>query len=177
MADEVKNEEVATGQDKKSGLTLVVIIVAVVILVQLIAVAFIIISVRSKGDVSKTHPQAETETTQETPTQEFAQLSFSEPIALLVNVKGTGGDRYFKASLIIEYNAVLYPQFSSFITTNLPRFTDIAINVLSARNINVLDNPEARNNIRVDLITEFSKIVPEGVGKINNILITEWLIQ
>jgi len=175
MAEEQQQTEEQQSQKSSNNLMPIIIALVVIILLELGFVAYIVFTVKSGG------PDTKEDTKKEKVKEEEDSVStisaYSDPIEVLVNVKGTNGDRFLKASLMIEYDPQKYPKMAEILTNNMPKFKDITIKILSSKNINVLLNEKSIEKIKGELIREFSKYIPKNEGKIKSILITEWLIQ
>ncbi len=168
MAEEVTEEQ------SKSSLKSIVILLAIVILAELTFVFYIITSVKTAESeliVEKKEEQVQNDDST------VISIAYSEPIQILVNVKGTDGDRYFKAEFVIEYDGGAYPLLAEHLLTQKPRFKDIAINIFSNQDMNVLDNAKIREKYSAELLSEIRKYIPAEKGEVKNILINEWLIQ
>ncbi len=172
MADEELEE--GGGKPSKSGLMPIVVLLAIVILAELGFVFYIISSV--KGAETKSEVEKVKENVVEVDSSLIA-IAYSEPIQILVNVKGTDGDRYFKGEFVIEYDAGTYPLLGDYLSTQMPRFKDIAINIFSNQDMNVLDNTKLRDKYSEKLFSDIVKFIPSAKGDIKNILVNEWLIQ
>jgi len=174
MADEILEDE-ENSKKGKSSLMPIVILLAVVILAELGFVLYIISSVKGASeDTPKDMAPKENVVKVDS---SLISIAYSDPIDILVNIKGTDGDRYFKAEFVIVYDAGTYPLLGDYLGSQMPRFKDIAINIFSNQDMNVLDNSKLRDKYLGQLIGDVKKFIPSDKGEIKNILINEWLIQ
>ena len=173
MADEVE-EVVEEGGKEKSSLMPIVVILAIVILAELAFVFYIISSVKGAEAPTK-EEEVSTNVVPEDST--LIAIAYSAPIQILVNVKGTDGDRYFKAEFVIDYDEGRYPLLGEYLGSQMPRFKDVAIQIFSNQDMNVLDNAKIREKYSDQLKADIAKFIPSDKVMIKNILTNEWLIQ
>ncbi len=91
---------------------------------------------------------------------------------VIVNLSGALGTRYLKASFTASGSDARLPEL---IKANQKRLLDVTITVLSARTLNDLDNPTAKNAIREELMAKFNQLL--GVEIVEEIYFSEFVIQ
>ena len=102
---------------------------------------------------------------------EAAEASF-EFKDVIVNLSGALGTRYLKTSFTVAGSD---PRVADTVKNDRQKLLDIAIGVLSARTLNDLDNPNAKNVLREELIAKFNHAL--GVEIIEEIYFSEFVIQ
>lgn len=91
---------------------------------------------------------------------------------IIVNLSGALGTRYLKVSFTASGSESKLPEL---IKANQKRLLDVTITVLSARTLNDLDNPAAKNAIREELIAKFNQVL--GVEIVEELYFSEFVIQ
>ena len=91
---------------------------------------------------------------------------------VIVNLSGALGTRYLKTSFTVAGSD---PRVADTVKNDRQKLLDIAIGILSARTLNDLDNPTAKNVLREELIAKFNHAL--GVEIIEEIYFSEFVIQ
>ncbi len=91
---------------------------------------------------------------------------------VIVNLSGALGTRYLKTSFTVSGSDSHLPDV---IKENQKKLLDITISVLSARTLNDLDSPTAKNAIREELIAKYNHSL--GVDMVEEIYFSEFVIQ
>ncbi len=91
---------------------------------------------------------------------------------VIVNLSGALGTRYLKTSFTASGSNAKLPEL---MTANQKKMLDVAITVLSARTLNDLDEPTAKNAIREELAARFNQVL--GVEMVEEIYFSEFVIQ
>ena len=91
---------------------------------------------------------------------------------VIVNLSGALGTRYLKTSFTVSGADSHLPDV---IKENQKKLLDITISVLSARTLNDLDSPTAKNAIREELIAKYNHSL--GVDMVEEIYFSEFVIQ
>ena len=91
---------------------------------------------------------------------------------VIVNLSGALGTRYLKTSFTVTGSDSRLPDV---VKNDHQKLLDITINVLSARTLNDLDSPTAKNAIREELIAKYNHAL--GVEMIEEIYFSEFVIQ
>ena len=91
---------------------------------------------------------------------------------VIVNLSGALGTRYLKTSFTVSGSDARLPEI---IKNDQKKLLDITINVLSARTLNDLDSPTAKNAIREELIAKYNHAL--GVEIVEEIYFSEFVIQ
>jgi flagellar basal body-associated protein FliL len=112
--------------------------------------------------------------------------AFSDPpIEAVVNIKGSDGMHFLKAVLIFSYDAKKFKELGQALTDRTPEFKNIIVDRLSARSMEDLERPNAREEIRAELKRLINKqLILGGGGKsskepwrIADVYINEFIIQ
>ncbi len=91
---------------------------------------------------------------------------------VIVNLSGALGTRYLKTSFTVSGSDARLPDI---VKNDHQKLLDITINVLSARTLNDLDSPTAKNAIREELIAKYNHAL--GVEMVEEIYFSEFVIQ
>ena len=91
---------------------------------------------------------------------------------VIVNLSGAFGTRYLKTSFTASGADARLPDL---VKANQKRLHDVTITILSARTLNDLDNPTAKNAIREELTAKFNQVL--GVDIVEEIYFSEFVIQ
>ncbi|KMQ50614.1 Flagellar biosynthesis protein FliL [Chitinispirillum alkaliphilum] len=99
------------------------------------------------------------------------------PIEGVVNIAGTDGERFLKASIIFEYDSDRYPQLGAELQRRAPRLRDLFLGHLSKLTLFEVTEPDARDKIRKDLLRLINNSLPPRVGEVRDVLFVEYIIQ
>jgi len=91
---------------------------------------------------------------------------------LIVNVAGTAGTRYLMTSMTLIGST---PEFKNSIESSRDQLVDLANATLSSKTIADLEKPEARNQLRTELLSAFNHALGDTV--VQEIYFTELAIQ
>ena len=91
---------------------------------------------------------------------------------VIVNLSGALGTRYLKTSFTVSGSDARLPDI---VKNDHQKLLDITINVLSARTLNDLDSPTAKNAIREELIAKYNHAL--GVEMVEELYFSEFVIQ
>ncbi len=91
---------------------------------------------------------------------------------VIVNLSGALGTRYLKTSFTVSGSDTRLPDI---VKNDHQKLLDITINVLSARTLNDLDSPTAKNAIREELIAKYNHAL--GVEMVEELYFSEFVIQ
>lgn len=95
------------------------------------------------------------------------------PLAkVIVNVKDTQATRYLMSSYTLVGKG---EEFKTTIEANMEQIRDVAATVLSTKNIQELEKPDARNIIKSELISTINTAL--GKPAVKEIYVTEFVIQ
>lgn len=95
------------------------------------------------------------------------------PLAkVIVNVKDTQATRYLMSSYTLVGKG---EEFKATIEANMEQIRDVAATVLSTKNIQELEKPDARNIIKSELISTINTAL--GKPAVKEIYVTEFVIQ
>ena len=91
---------------------------------------------------------------------------------VIVNLSGAMGTRYLKTSFTASGSSAKLPELMA---ANQKKMLDVTITVLSARTLNDLDEPTAKNAIREELVARFNQVL--GAELVEEIFFSEFVIQ
>lgn len=91
---------------------------------------------------------------------------------VVVNLAGTMGTRYLKASFLVTGAD---PDIKALFEQNKPRLTDVTLNVLSALTLADLEEPGAKNVIREKLVTAYNTALGRKVA--DQVYFSDFVIQ
>lgn len=91
---------------------------------------------------------------------------------LVINPAGTGGRRYLKVAAAIEAKDAKAVKELGLRTAQV---RDLLIRDLSARTLDELTDPTAKEEMRQTLVDELNEIV--GVGQVRHVYFTEYVVQ
>ena len=91
---------------------------------------------------------------------------------LVINPAGTGGRRYLKVTAGIE---VANKKVVEEVTARTAQVRDLLIRDLSARTLDELTDPAAKEEMRTTLVDELNEIM--GPGKVSHVYFTEYVVQ
>jgi flagellar FliL protein len=91
---------------------------------------------------------------------------------IVVNLTGSGGTRYLKASFTV---AGSNPDLQQIVTENKNQLLDVAINVLGSKSMTDLESPGSKNMVRNDLLESFNQALKDTV--VEQLYFTEFVVQ
>ncbi len=91
---------------------------------------------------------------------------------LVVNPAGTAGRRYLKVAAAIEVHD---PKVLKELEARGAQVRDLLIRDLSARTLEELTDPVAKEEMRQSIVSELNDIV--GAGKVGNLYFTDYVVQ
>jgi flagellar protein FliL len=91
---------------------------------------------------------------------------------IVVNLSGTGGTRYLKASFTVTGSK---PDLQQIVSANKNQLLDIAINVLGSKSMADLEGPGSKNMVRNDLLESFNQALKDTV--VEQLYFTEFVVQ
>jgi flagellar FliL protein len=91
---------------------------------------------------------------------------------VVVNLSGSGGTRYLKASFTVSGSKADFPQI---LNQNKNQLLDVAINVLGSKSMADLEAPTSKNMIRSDLVESFNQALKGDV--VDQLFFTEFVVQ
>jgi flagellar FliL protein len=90
---------------------------------------------------------------------------------ILVNISGTRGGRFIKASLYFEANSDVIAELEG----SRAKITDLISQILSSQTLDSLTRSDSRGRIRGELLTTVNAVLTKG--KVENIYFTDFIIQ
>ncbi len=97
---------------------------------------------------------------------------------LLVNLAGTGGRRYLKLNLTVEFSAPDVVQTGLDIEENKVKVKDCLITLLSGKTLEDVDGSDNKNVLKLEMIERFTEILfQDEPGKIDWIYYDQFLTQ
>ena len=91
---------------------------------------------------------------------------------IVVNLAGTGGTRYLKASFTVVGSR---PDLQTILSDNKNQLLDVAINVLGSKSMADLETPGSKNMVRNDLVDSFNQALKDKL--IEQLYFTEFVVQ
>lgn len=91
---------------------------------------------------------------------------------IVVNLSGTGGTRYLKASFTVVGSR---PDLQTILSENKNQLLDVAINVLGSKSMADLETPGSKNMVRNDLVESFNQALKDKL--IEQLYFTEFVVQ
>jgi flagellar basal body-associated protein FliL len=183
MADQSEMNDAAeksTGKENGEGgnkfLTAGILIAGIVIN---IIVAVIIINktkpVSEEQKIAKRQADSLKQATERATT--MGATTAENPIEAVVNIAGTGGERFLKAAIIFEYDDKEYPDLGEELVRRAPKFKDLLINHLSRLTLEEVNEVDAKEKIRKDLLRLVNATLPIKVGEVREVLFTTYIVQ
>jgi flagellar basal body-associated protein FliL len=184
MADDKKKDAAPAaapageeGEEKKKGgnLILVIGIIAGIVAIQT-ALAYLIVPKPVDEKAIAAKREADSLKQLEEAANRMGAVTSDAPIEATVNIAGTDGERFLKASIILEYdekNAELGKELRN----RSPRYKDLFIDHLSTLSLMEVTEPMARDKIRRDLLRMINTSLPPNIGEVQNVLFTSFIIQ
>lgn len=188
MAEEEKNAEEVTEEEKdskkksNSNIGLLIGVIVGVIILQA-GIAFAIIKLTApKTDESAVTDSTSSDTTKSNDisnvTVENEQFT-PNPFTVVVNIAGTDGMRFLKATIQLAYDAdnERNKEFGAkYLNYEIP-IKNYINQYLSSLTLAEVQDKNAQLNIRRDLLRGINKLFPPNTGEISNVYITEYIIQ
>ncbi|HEX4666420.1 MAG TPA: flagellar basal body-associated FliL family protein [Chthoniobacterales bacterium] len=91
---------------------------------------------------------------------------------IVVNLTGSGGTRYLKASFTVAGSK---PDLQEIVTENKNQLLDVAISVLGSKSMTDLESPASKNMVRNDLLESFNQALKDTV--VEQLYFTEFVVQ
>ena len=187
-----KGEEPKAAAPAKSNFPMLIGILVAVLLFE--AVLGIVIVKAAAGPKAapvasqEDRPKSEPASPQADDGFEMGATTAQAPIEVVVNIAGTEGDRFLKASLIFEYKdreelkagekgkAAASP-LADALMERMPKYKSFLMDQLSKMSLPELSAPGARDKIRKDMIRLANATLPAKLGWVKNVYFTEYIIQ
>lgn len=99
------------------------------------------------------------------------------PLSKTVSVSGSGGKRYLKATFCLEYDAEKYKEFEKLAEEQAMRIEAATQKVLSSAPMEMVMSPAGQDSISSQLKTQINLMLKHHKVKLNDVLVTEWLVQ
>jgi flagellar basal body-associated protein FliL len=110
-------------------------------------------------------------------TTEMGATTAEAPIEAVVNIAGTDGERFLKASIAFEFNETQFPGLGVELEKRAPKFKDILIDYLSKLTLLEVTAPDAKEKIRKDLLRIVNNSLSPKLGEVKEVYITQYIIQ
>ncbi|HEY2801360.1 MAG TPA: flagellar basal body-associated FliL family protein [Chthoniobacterales bacterium] len=91
---------------------------------------------------------------------------------IVVNLAGTGGTRYLKASFTVVGSR---PDLQTILSENKNQLLDVAISVLGSKSMADLETPGSKNMVRNDLVESFNQALKDKL--VEQLYFTEFVVQ
>ncbi len=99
------------------------------------------------------------------------------PLSKTVSVAGSGGKRYLKATFCLEYDALKYKEFGKTIEEQHMRIEAATQKILSAAPMELVMSPAGQDTLSLHLKEAINVMLKHHKVKLNDVLVTEWLVQ
>jgi flagellar basal body-associated protein FliL len=187
MSTNAENTEKDEGEGKarpqnssegKSNKVLFIGIIAAVLVLNTI-VAFLLIQATRPKDLEKEKEKMRADSLKmvvESST-EMGATTEEEPIEAIVNIAGTDGERFLKASVIFEYDDQKYPELAEELVRRGPKFKSILMTYLSKLTLVEVTEPEAKERISKEILRLVNNTLPHETGVIREVMFTSFIIQ
>jgi flagellar basal body-associated protein FliL len=152
-------------------------IIAVVLILNTV-IAFVLIQATRPKDVEKEREKMRADSLKqvmETTTQMGATTE--KPIETIVNIAGTDGERFLKASVLFEYDDQKFPELGAELTRREPKFKSILMTYLSKLTLVEVTEPDAQERIGKDLLRMVNNTLPSKLGEIREVMFVTFIIQ
>jgi len=164
-----QTNEITAASKKGHGrlITIIVIILLFIVVVQAVIVYLMV--PKPQYIDSSSHAAMET-------AANMGDLTDDMPIEAVVNIAGTGGERFFKCAIIFEYdgkNGVLGAELRH----NAKVYKDMLIDHMSRLTLMEVTEPQARDKMRKDLVRLINHTLRPEIGQIRDVFFTEYVIQ
>jgi len=182
MADQELNEAGEKDEAKEKGeggnkFLLIGIVVGILIINTV--VAFVLIKwtkpVSQEQKIAKMQADSLKKVTEQATT--MGATTAENPIEAVVNIAGTGGERFLKAAIIFEYDDKEYPELGEELMRRAPKFKDLLINHLSRLTLEEVTEVDAKEKIRKDLLRLVNATLPIKIGEVREVLFTTYIVQ
>jgi flagellar FliL protein len=103
----------------------------------------------------------------------------TEPIDVIVNIPGVGEDegRYAKVAIQLEFDDVTYPELLPELDKRKAKIKNILIEELTKRTFDKLMSFDGKVALRNDIKREVNNTIPKEKGSIENVYLSEFVIQ
>jgi len=156
---------------------LVWIIIGVIILIEIPVMFFIIKVTRPKDPVELAAQATADSLAAVSKMATEVGVTYETPVEAIVNIAQTGGDRYLKVRLLLEFDDDKYPDSPLLLTSRLPHIKNILIEVLSTMTLQDLADVSAKSRIKNVFMTRVNAMLPAKKVQLSNVLFDEYLIQ
>lgn len=181
MADELEknldeNEiEAEKKTASKSNKGLVIGIIVVVILIEG-AFLFVFFNITRPPNQSEIDQKEKSDSLKQALIDQTSIGLISEaPIEAIVNVAGTDGSRFLKVVLMLEYQE--NKKMGEELKKRHPKIKDLLIEQLSTMTLEQINDVDVRNQIRKEFLRAVNSTIPEKIGQVSNVFISEFIIQ
>ncbi|MFP4013683.1 MAG: flagellar basal body-associated protein FliL [Chitinispirillaceae bacterium] len=170
-----QNAEVKKSPAKSGNKILLLGILAVILAVQTTVVYFL---VPKPGNPEEAAAKARSDSLTLAAEQmtEMGATTIDAPIEAVVNIAGTDGERFLKVVVILEYETK-NERLGAELRRRAPRHKDLLLDHMSKLSLIEVTEPDARNKIRKDLLRLINNTLPADLGKVNDVLFTQYIIQ
>jgi flagellar FliL protein len=183
MADENEKKQNGTeekqetkGAQKKSKLLFWGIIVGIIILE--LPIMYITVKLTQPKSEEEKQIERQQDSLQQSMDVEksMGATTAEDPIEAIVNIAGTDGERFLKVVVVFEYSNK-YAGLGEELVKRKPKLKNILIDILSKKTLVELNEPNAREMIRTEVLRAVNNSLPRNVGQIRNVLLDQFLIQ
>jgi flagellar protein FliL len=182
MADEKKAEKAEEAKAGGMSRWIVIVVILIVFIGAEIGLALYFVNKLKPEDPAIKALKEEQELDRKKREQMTSMGSIlEEPVAVTVNIAGTEGERFLKASVQLEWDPS-YQNLPPVLMERMPKIKNTIIDVLSTRPMAELLTTEGKKKIRDAIVADVNRLIPDKVndkevGKIKNCFFNEFIIQ
>jgi flagellar basal body-associated protein FliL len=186
MDEKKKDQDLDLKQDSKENATeskggnkglFFGVIAAIVILNTVIAFFLVQMTKPKNTDEIEAKLKADSAKVAAESATEMGATTAEAPIEAVVNIAGTDGERFLKASIAFEFNEIQYPKLGEELKKRAPKFKDILIDYLSKLTLLEVTEPDAKEKVRKDLLRLVNNSLSPKEGEVREVYITQYIIQ
>lgn len=184
MADKAEQKPDAGAADGKGKAKLIPMIIAVVVILGLQAgLAVGVVRWLKVADHAPAKPAAGDHADEGDEEEEEGHSTpknlacVKNPLAKTVSVNGSGGKRYLKATFCLEYDADKYKEMDKVVEEQQMRIEAATQKTMSSAPMELVMQPSGQDSISERLKEQINAVLKHHKVKINEVLVTEWLVQ
>lgn len=167
MAEE-KEEAKEEAKEKKGSPLMLVVIGLLVLVLALVG----ILALQLLGSSGGEEPSAVEVVKKDSAAEEDANSQTYPLETFVVNLNDTGGKRYLKTNIELEY---ISEEVGAELEHRLPKLRDLILLQLSSKSLDDIQSVDGKIALRRELIQRVNQILTSG--KIRNLYFTEFVIQ
>ncbi len=164
--------------EKKQGNNKIIffgIIGAVVVINGL--VAFLLIQLLRPPNPEKEAEKMRADSLRQVSTTQTSIGTITEPIEVVVNIAGTGGMRFLKVVVVLEFDEKQYKDLGGELLLRQAKFKSQLIEQLSSMTLDEVEEGDVQARICKEFMRTVNSTLPEKGGEISNVYVNEFIIQ